>query len=105
MTIETIKETINNKSGVMLYFSGQDCGVCEALKPKIKDALDQNFPLIEQIYIDAALNQNISAEFNVFAVPTILVFLDGKEFIRKSRNLSISAFIQELKRPYEIMVS
>lgn len=105
MTKEGIKETINNKSGVMLYFSGQDCGVCEALKPKIKEAMEHNFPLIEQIYIDAALNQEISAEFNVFAVPTVLVFLEGKEFIRKSRNLSIASFIQELKRPYQIMVS
>lgn len=105
MTIETIEKLISTKQAVMLYFSGNDCGVCEALKPKIKDAFASNFPKIEQVFIQANEYKEISSHFGVFSVPTILVFLEGKEFARKSRNISVPGFIQELNRPYQIMIS
>lgn len=105
MTIDSIKEIIDKNMGVMLYFSGQNCGVCEALKPKVKETFDKHFLDIKQVYIDAATHQDIAASFNVFTVPTLLVFLDKKEFVRKSRNLSIPALIEEIKRPYQMMMS
>ncbi|MBD3823578.1 MAG: thioredoxin, partial [Epsilonproteobacteria bacterium] len=43
--------------------------------------------------------------FNVFAIPTILILLEGKEFFRKSRNMSVNEVIREIQRPYEIMMS
>ncbi len=105
MNLEEIKEKIANCDGVMLYFWGDNCAVCDALKPKIKEVFDKHFPKIEQIYIDAKNNPDIAAHFSVFSIPTTIVFLDGKEFAREGRAISISAFIQKLKRPYEIMLS
>lgn len=102
MNLEDIKEEIKINSGVMIYFSGTNCGVCEVLKPKIKSLFDEDFSKIKQFYINAQENPQISAYFNVFSVPTILVFLDSKEFIRKSRNISISVFKDELSRPYNL---
>ena len=100
MQIEELKQTIKNEDAVMVYFSGEFCGVCKVLQPKIKDAFANIFPKIRQIYIDADEYKQTAVEFGVFAVPTILVYFDGKEFAKKSRNLSISGFIQELQRPY-----
>lgn len=105
MTIETIEKQISEEQAVLLYFSGVDCGVCEALRPKVKEAFTQNFPKIVQVFIDASTNKMIASHFGVFSVPTILVFLEGKEFARKSRNFSVPMFINELKRPYQIMTS
>jgi thioredoxin-like negative regulator of GroEL len=105
MNLEEILKKINNSSGVMLYFWGDNCNVCDALKPKIKEAFDANFPKIEQIYIDAKNNIDIAAHFSVFSIPTTIVFLDGKEFVREGRNLSISNLVNKVKRPYEIMFS
>lgn len=105
MTLEEIKEKIATSPGVMLYFWGDNCAVCDALKPKIKEAFNEHFPKVEQIYIDAKNNQDIAAAFSVFSIPTTIVFLDGKEFAREGRAISISAFVQKLKRPYEIMLS
>ncbi len=105
MTIETINKQIAEESAVMLYFSGNDCGVCEVLKPKIKESFDINFPDINQIFIEADKYKEIASHFGVFSVPTVLVFLEGKEFSRKSRNISVPMFIEELKRPYQIMRS
>jgi thioredoxin-like negative regulator of GroEL len=86
----------------MVYFSGKNCNVCKVLQPKIKKAFNKEYPKIKDIYIDAEENQEIAIEFGVFSVPTIIVFFDKKEFARKSRNLSVDGFIQELKRPYNL---
>ncbi len=56
MTLEEIKNEIENSEAVMLYFWGDNCNVCDALKPKIKGLLDSEFPNIKQIYIDAKSN-------------------------------------------------
>ena len=102
MNLEDIQSIIENKPAVMLYFWGEDCAVCDALKPKIKELLDNNFPKIEQIYIDAKNNTNIAANFNVFAIPTTIIFLDGKEFLREGRNVSIVTLKDKLERVYNL---
>jgi len=102
MNIEAIKQTINNNDTVMIYFSGKFCGVCKVLQPKIKEVFLEEFPKIKQIYIDADNYKQTAIEFGVFAVPTIIVYFDGKEFARKSRNLSVGGFVHELQRPYSL---
>ncbi|MBD3840514.1 MAG: thioredoxin family protein [Campylobacterales bacterium] len=101
-SLEEILDILKKQSAVAIYFGGKNCGVCKVLQPKIKDLLDQKFPKIEQIYLDAQAYNNVAIHFGVFSIPTLLVFLDGKEFFRKSRNISLGIFEQELARPYEM---
>ncbi len=103
MLLEDLQETIKKEIGVLLYFSGENCNVCHALRPKFKELFDNSFPQIKQIYLDAHQNPKISAYFQVFSVPTILVFLDGKEFIREGRTVSLYQLEEKLQRPYGIM--
>ena len=100
MQIEELKQTIQNEDAVMVYFSVEFCGVCKVLQPKIKEAFEKEFPKIKQVYISADEYKQTGIEFGVFAVPTIIVYLDGKDFARKSRNLSVAGFVDELQRPY-----
>lgn len=100
MDLDNLNNKIKNNDALMVYFSGNDCGVCEVLKPKVKEMISENFPKIEQIFVSANDYKETAANFNVFTIPTVLIFLDGKEFIRKSRNFSIPALKEELKRPY-----
>jgi thiol-disulfide isomerase/thioredoxin len=102
MTIEQLKDKISTTNALLLYFSGEGCGVCQVLQPKIKDAFEMNFPKIEHIYIDAKENPKISASFGVFSLPTIIVYFDGKEFLNKSRLISVDETINTLTRPYNL---
>ncbi|DAB30895.1 MAG TPA: thiol reductase thioredoxin [Sulfurimonas sp. UBA12504] len=104
-TIENIQKVINENIAVMFYFSTSTCNVCHALKPKLLEAIDANFEKFEIVSIDTSIEQETAAYFSVFAIPTVLVFLDGKEFLRKSRHMSVDEVIREIKRPYEIMNS
>jgi len=74
------------KVGFLLYFSGENCNVCHALRPKFKDLFDSKFPKIKQIYLDAHQNPQISAHFRVFSVPTMLVFLDGRDLFKRGKS-------------------
>jgi len=105
MRLKEIQDIIKAEVGVLLYFSGENCSVCHALRPKFKELFDKEFSQIKQIYLDAHNNPQISANFQVFAVPTMLVFLDGREFIREGRAVSIYQLQQKLLRPYDIMLS
>ncbi len=104
-TVEDIKKIIEENLAVMVYFSAPTCNVCHALKPKLLEAIDKNFKEIKVISIDTSLDQEVAAHFSVFAIPTVLVFLDGREFLRKSRHMSVDEVVREIKRPYDIMTS
>ncbi len=105
MTQEELKQTITEEVGVLLYFSGEQCNVCHALRPKFKALFDAEFPQIKQIYLDAHENPEISAHYSVFSVPTMIVFLDGREFVREGRAVSLHKMTEQLKRPYGMMTS
>lgn len=104
MHIEELKNIIKEEVGVLLYFSGEQCNVCHALRPKFKELFDTKFPKIKQIYLDAKENMEISSHYQVLSVPTIIVFLDNKEFIREGRSVSLYQLQGQLERPYGFMV-
>jgi thioredoxin-like negative regulator of GroEL len=104
VNLEELNSTIKSEVGVLLYFLGENCNVCHALRPKFKELFDSKFPKIKQIYIDAHQNPEISAHFRVFSVPTMLVFLDGREFLREGRAVSLHQLEDKLSRVYNILV-
>ncbi len=104
MRLEELQETIKTEVGVLLYFSGENCNVCHALRPKFKELFDTEFSALKQIYLDAHENPEISAHFQVFSVPTMIVFLDGHEFAREGRSVSLHQLSEKLQRPYGLML-
>ena len=103
MTLEELQTTIRNEVGVLLDFSGENCNVCHALRPKFKEVFDKEFSQLKQIYLDAHENAEISAYFQVFSIPTMIVFMDGREFAREGRSVSLHQLTEKLKRPYMMM--
>ncbi|AXK49364.1 thiol reductase thioredoxin [Aliarcobacter trophiarum LMG 25534] len=100
---EEILEILEKSKCVLLYFGAINCGVCEVLKIKIEKKISKNFSKMKQYYINSNQNFDIASYFNVFSSPTILVFFEGKEFKRYSRNMSLDIFNSEIKRLYEMV--
>ena len=105
MLIQEIEERLNKEIGILVYFSGESCSVCHVLRPKIQKLFDEKFPKIKQIFLDAKENAQIASHFGVFSVPTLIVFLEGKEFVREGRSLSLYQLEEKIMRPYEMMTS
>ena len=97
-----VKELVNQLDAVVLYFKNDQCGPCQVLRPKVEEMLAASFPKIQMIVVDSVKNPTLSQDFNVFANPTILVFFDGKEYLRKSKYVSIAEFEKELDRLYQL---
>jgi thiol-disulfide isomerase/thioredoxin len=87
---------------VLLYFSGRYCSVCAALKPKLASMVSQRFPEIQLFEITSEEHPQWASRFGVFSVPTVLVFFDGREYLREGRNMSLPYFAQQLERIYRL---
>ncbi len=101
--MKNIQNLLDTNDTVMLYFSAPTCGVCQVLKPKLTDAMVQNFSDIIIESIDISIDPDIGAHFSVFTIPTVLIFLQGREYVRKSRHMSVDEVVRELERPYQLM--
>ncbi len=87
---------------LLAYFSTEICNVCKILKPKVAKLLKDEFPRMKMVYIPSDKLPEVAAQNRIFAAPTILIFFDGREYIRKSRNIGIGELQQEIERPYSM---
>ena len=101
-----ILEEIQIQAATAVYFKGERCSVCSVLEPKIKALLESEFPKFTFISVPESEAQNeLSAQLRVFNVPTLVLFLEGKEFLRTGKNTSIIELAQQIERPYNICFS
>jgi thioredoxin 1 len=98
--IQELQELITREKGLLLYFSSDSCSVCKILKPKVRDLLQEQFPKMISCYVDIEKSPVISGQFRIFTIPTILIFFEGKEQVRYSRNISMHQLEESISRPY-----
>ncbi len=96
-------EELKKKEGVLFYFSHDECNVCKVLKPKVHEMISDHFPQMEMYYVNVKELPAVAGQESVFAVPTISVLFDGREFIRKSRNIGLQELYDQIRRPYSLM--
>jgi thiol-disulfide isomerase/thioredoxin len=90
---------------VLVYFSTVECNVCKVLKPKVETLFSAEFPEFKLCYVETNLQPEVAAQNRIFAVPTIVIYFEGKEFVRKSRSFGIDELKNEVYRPYSILFS
>lgn len=90
---------------LLAYFSTDACNVCKVLKPKVDELVQREFPKLKMVYVKSDVLPDIAGQHQVFAAPTILVFFDGRETIRKSRNIGLDELHREIARPYSMIFS
>lgn len=102
-TLLEFEDTIKSNIAVAFYMSIPDCNVCKVLKPKLIELLDEKFPKIKFIYVNVSEAKELAAQKNVFSVPTILFYFDGREYIRKARFVNLDELESELLRYYSML--
>lgn len=108
LTIKSYEEFLKLKEkepALLAYFSTETCNVCKVLKPKVVELIEGGFPKIKTVYVQTDKIPEAAAQNQVFAVPTILVFFEGREYIRKSRNIGIDELRHDIERPYSLFFS
>ena len=100
---EELEALIENETIAVIYYSNETCSVCKTLKPKIQELLSESYPKVKLIYVDLEKNPIISGQYRVFSIPTIDIFIEGKEQARLSRNDGLSDFRHAIQRPYDML--
>ena len=96
-------EITKSNRAVCFYLSTPECNVCKVLKPKVIEMLGADFPNIFFCYVDLNEAKEISGQLSIFSVPTILVYFEGKETIRASRNVHLEDLREQIDRYYKMI--
>lgn len=104
MQLEAFQSAISDHELVLAYCSTPTCNVCQVLKPKVR-ALVAAFGGWEFIYINTVDSPEVAGQHLIFTVPTLLLFVQGREVHRFSRHFGLEGLGVELKRYLDLMRS
>lgn len=90
-------------TAVCFYLSTPECNVCKVLKTKVVEMIENDLPEIKYCYVDLNEAKEISGQLSIFSVPTILVYFEGKETIRVSRNVHLEELREQIERYYKMI--
>ena len=102
MKLNEFESNIAEKIVTIVYFSHDECNVCKVLKPKVIDLVTQ-YNDFGFIYVNTNESPDICGQYTVFTVPTVLVFVEGKESKRFSRNFAMTELEELLDRFNELL--
>ncbi|MES9903367.1 MAG: thioredoxin family protein [Sedimenticola sp.] len=104
-SLDTLQQQIQENPALLVWFTAPGCAVCHNLKPRVAEMMAAGFPAITLKEVNCEEAQEAAAQHRIFTVPSLLIFFDGAEFIRKSRNFSVQQLATELQRPYDLFFS
>lgn len=101
-SLASVEKFIEDHQFSFLYVSRPTCGVCHAILPQLQSLLEE-FPLIQLGYINANDVEEIAGRYSVFTVPALLLFVEGKEFIREARFVHMQSLQQKINKIYNMI--
>lgn len=102
-SLEELQALVAREAAVLAYFSTPDCRVCQALRPKVAELLEREFPRLAGVYVDCGALPAAAGQYQVFSVPTMVVFFEGREWLRRGRSVGLAELRQEIGRPYQLL--
>ncbi|MBT2282708.1 thioredoxin family protein [Paenibacillus polymyxa] len=102
-SIEMVEEVIQQHELVFLYVSRPECSVCHALLPKIR-ALLEPYPSIYLGHINANEVEEVASKFLIFTVPTMIMIVEQKEYIRADRFVRLERLEEQLQQIHSMYI-
>ena len=99
---EGFEEFLRKKRGVLFYFATDTCSVGEAVEPKIRKLFQEKFRNFFFCFIDMNNSSELCASLHVFVEPTVLLFIDKKESLKRSRNINMIELETAVTRIYNL---
>ena len=90
-------EVLDHKGLVLVDFYAEWCGPCKVTAP-IFEELAVEKPDIKVVKVDVDEAQELSSQYNVFSIPTFVVFKDGKPVSQFVGAQSKEGFVSELAK-------
>ena len=103
--LSQLQDAIASDAALIAYFYSDNCAPCISLRPKVKEMIADHYPKMKLYFINSEKYPEMTAQYGIFSNPTLLVFFDRKEYVRKSKYVSIPELRGEVDRLYDMMFS
>ncbi len=90
-------EVLTAEQPVLVDFWATWCAPCRALAPTIERLGEQYAGKLKIAKLDVDKSPDIASEFGVQAIPTVIVFRDGKEVKRWVGAHSLPTYVRDLE--------
>lgn len=101
-TPEKLHDFLQETDAVLVYFYSDNCTPCIQLRPKVSELIENDFPEMKLLLINAEEYRDIAATYMAFSYPVLILFFEGKEFSRFSKHVSIAELKSTIGRVYGI---
>ena len=102
-SMNDIDQFIEQNQLSFIYISRPGCSVCHGLLPQVQSLMEK-YPRIQLGHVDAEEVEAIAGRFSIFTVPVLLLFVDGKEYVREARIVHMDQFDEKINKIYENIV-
>jgi thiol-disulfide isomerase/thioredoxin len=95
-------ERLKSTQATLLLFGGPQCGVCQAIRPKLERLMAQHYPEIAMVYVDCADSPDICAQHGVFSLPVVQLYIEGHVYLERGRSFSLHELGADIERIYRL---
>jgi thioredoxin 1 len=93
----TFNDVINTDKPVLVDFFAEWCGPCKMMAPVLKQVKDEVQDAASIIKLDVDKNPQTAASYQVSAVPTLILFKNGKVLWRQSGVVPKTELVKKIK--------
>lgn len=98
--MNNFNELISGNKPVLVDFFATWCGPCKMMHPILEDLKTKVGDKATIIKIDVDKSQDLSAQYSIQSVPTLMIFKNGKQEWRASGVQSAADLEKELAKYY-----
>ena len=94
--METFQQIINGEKPVLVDFYATWCAPCKAMSPIVESIGKELQGKARVLKIDVDKNQTLAAQYQIQAVPTFMIFKEGRVVWKKAGGADKSTITQQI---------
>lgn len=103
-SIKDIEYFIRDYEMSFLYLSQPNCSVCHGLLPQVSRMLSK-YPQIRAAEVNTLEVPEVASRFSVLTIPVLLLFVNGKEYIREARIVHTAKLNEKINKIYHYIIN
>ena len=96
--MESFIDIIGRNQLTLVDFYATWCGPCKAMHPVLEQLKSEVGDRVRIIKLDVDRARSVAEQYGIMAVPTLMLFRDGKVLWRKSGSMSLGDLLDVIRQ-------